>query len=84
MKGYVLACQTEIHDDLEIVIPAESRVEASKIMTGGESGAMGEDGIESHRQEVLSGPFGPLSGRQRSRCGTYIQGTSENPGMAPF
>ena len=42
MKGYVLACQTEIHDDLEIIIPAESRLDASKIMTGGESGAMGE------------------------------------------
>ena len=37
MKGYVLACQTEIHDNLEIVIPPESRVDASKIMTGGES-----------------------------------------------
>ena len=37
MKGYVLACQTQIHDDLEIIIPAESRVDASKIMTGGES-----------------------------------------------
>ena len=37
MKGYVLACQAEIHDDLEIVIPPESRVDASKIMTGGES-----------------------------------------------
>ncbi|EFK09556.1 2Fe-2S iron-sulfur cluster binding domain protein [delta proteobacterium NaphS2] len=42
MKGYVLACQTEIHDDLEIVVPAESRVDASKIMTGGESQAIGE------------------------------------------
>ena len=37
MKGYVLACQTEIHDHLEIVIPPESRMDASKIMTGGES-----------------------------------------------
>ena len=37
MKGYVLACQTPIHDDLEIIIPVESRVDASKIMTGGES-----------------------------------------------
>lgn len=37
MKGYVLACQTQIHDDLEIIIPPESRVDASKIMTGGES-----------------------------------------------
>ena len=37
MKGYVLACQTKIHDDLEIIIPPESRMDASKIMTGGES-----------------------------------------------
>lgn len=42
MKGYVLACQTEIHDDLEVVIPAESRVDASKIMTDGENQAMTE------------------------------------------
>jgi len=42
MKGYVLACQTEIRDDLEVVIPAESRVDASKIMTDGENQAMTE------------------------------------------
>ena len=42
MKGYVLACQTEIHDDLEIVIPPESRMDKSKIMTGGESQALGD------------------------------------------
>ena len=42
MKGYVLACQTRIHDDLEIIIPAESRLDASKIMTGGESQATAE------------------------------------------
>ena len=35
MKGYVLACQTPVHDDLEIVIPPESRMEDSKIMIGG-------------------------------------------------
>ncbi len=34
MKGYVLACQTEIHDDLEVVIPPESRMDESQIMTG--------------------------------------------------
>ncbi len=34
-KGYVLACQTPVHDDLEIVIPPESRMEDSKIMIGG-------------------------------------------------
>ncbi len=42
MKGYVLACQTEIHDDLEIVIPPESRVDSSKIMSEGESEALAE------------------------------------------
>ena len=42
MKGYVLACQTDIHDNLEIIIPAESRLDASKIMTGGESQATAE------------------------------------------
>ncbi|MBW1734653.1 MAG: DUF4445 domain-containing protein [Deltaproteobacteria bacterium] len=35
MKGYVLACQTPVHDNLEVVIPPESRMEDSKIMIGG-------------------------------------------------
>jgi len=30
MKGYVLACQTEVNDDLEIIIPPESRMDESK------------------------------------------------------
>ncbi len=33
-SGYVLACQTEIHDNLAITIPPESRMEEAKIMTG--------------------------------------------------
>jgi len=32
--GYVLACQTEIHDNLEIMIPPETRMEDAKIMMG--------------------------------------------------
>jgi uncharacterized 2Fe-2S/4Fe-4S cluster protein (DUF4445 family) len=43
MKGYVLACQTPVKDDLEVVIPPESRMEDSKIMVGGateDAGAM--------------------------------------------
>ncbi|MBW1946066.1 MAG: DUF4445 domain-containing protein, partial [Deltaproteobacteria bacterium] len=35
MQGYVLACQTEVHDDLEIIIPPESRMDESKIMIDG-------------------------------------------------
>jgi uncharacterized 2Fe-2S/4Fe-4S cluster protein (DUF4445 family) len=34
-QGYVLACQTAVHQDLEINIPVESRLEESQIMTGG-------------------------------------------------
>jgi len=40
MKGYVLACQTEIHDDLEVVIPPESRMDESQIMTGESAAAV--------------------------------------------
>lgn len=32
--GFVLACQTEVHDHLEIEIPPESRLEEEQIMTG--------------------------------------------------
>jgi len=32
-RGYVLACQTEIHDDLEVLIPPETRMEGAKIIT---------------------------------------------------
>ena len=43
-KGYILACQTEINDDLEIMIPPESRMEESQIMTEGATEAYGEVG----------------------------------------
>ncbi len=33
-RGYVLACQTEVHDNLEVLIPPETRMEDAKIMTG--------------------------------------------------
>ena len=46
MKGYVLACQTKIQDDLEILIPPESRMEGSKIMTTGKTGGAGESEFE--------------------------------------
>jgi uncharacterized 2Fe-2S/4Fe-4S cluster protein (DUF4445 family) len=38
MKGYMLACQTEIHDNLEVIIPPESRVDESQILTGAAEG----------------------------------------------
>ena len=43
-RGYVLACQTEIHDNLEILIPPESRVEVTQIMTGETPSASSETG----------------------------------------
>lgn len=33
-KGFVLACQTAIHDNLEVLIPPDSRMEEAQIMTG--------------------------------------------------
>ena len=33
-NGYVLACQTKVEDDLEVVIPPESRLEEEQILTG--------------------------------------------------
>ncbi|MBW1722205.1 MAG: DUF4445 domain-containing protein [Deltaproteobacteria bacterium] len=38
-QGFVLACQTEIHDNLEVEIPPESRLEEEQIMTEGEAQA---------------------------------------------
>ena len=34
LNGYVLACQTKVEDNLEVLIPAKSRLEMEKIITG--------------------------------------------------
>src|SRR4030042_4205789 len=34
VSGYVLACQTRVEDNLEVLIPAKSRLEMEKIVTG--------------------------------------------------
>jgi uncharacterized 2Fe-2S/4Fe-4S cluster protein (DUF4445 family) len=34
VNGYVLACQTKVADNLEVLIPAKSRLEMEKIITG--------------------------------------------------
>ncbi len=44
-QGYVLACQTEVNEDLEVLVPPESRIEDSQILTSGEAGE--EGGLES-------------------------------------
>lgn len=51
-KGFVLACQTEIHGDLEIEIPPESRLEEEQIMTGEKTSLKGP--------EVSFFPFKPI------------------------
>lgn len=40
-KGFVLACQTTIHDDLEVLIPPDSRIAGAQIMTQEGTGASG-------------------------------------------
>ena len=50
MKGYVLACQTRVEDDLEVLIPTKSRLEMEKIITEGVSLTYGEPGkISLHK-----------------------------------
>jgi uncharacterized 2Fe-2S/4Fe-4S cluster protein (DUF4445 family) len=34
-SGYVLACQTEVNDNMDVFVPPESRLEGEQIMTGG-------------------------------------------------
>ena len=34
-QGYVLACQTKVEEDLEVVVPTKSRLEMEKIITEG-------------------------------------------------
>ncbi|OGO19920.1 MAG: hypothetical protein A2144_12800 [Chloroflexi bacterium RBG_16_50_9] len=34
LNGYVLACQTKVEDNLEVLIPSKSRLEMEKIITG--------------------------------------------------
>ena len=62
MNGYVIACQTRVEDDLEVLIPTKSRLEMEKIITEGVPLTYGEPGkIALHK--VLNDPmslFDPL------------------------
>jgi uncharacterized 2Fe-2S/4Fe-4S cluster protein (DUF4445 family) len=42
-EGFVLACQTKIHGDLEVEIPPESRIEEEQIITGERAKDAGEE-----------------------------------------
>ncbi len=57
LDGYVLACQTKIEDNLEVLIPAKSRLEMEKIITGEVPVTYCEPGkISLHRR-----PYDPAS-----------------------
>ncbi len=49
-SGYVLACQTKVADNLEVLIPAKSRLEMEKIVTEGTSVTYSEPGKISLRK----------------------------------
>jgi uncharacterized 2Fe-2S/4Fe-4S cluster protein (DUF4445 family) len=59
-KGFLLACQTEIHGDLEVEIPPESRIEEPQIMTGEMAGGVDEHGGEALTQKVAGVAFYPF------------------------
>lgn len=46
-KGYVLACQTEVIDDLEVFVPPESRIESEQIL-------MDESVVDYSKPEAVS------------------------------
>jgi len=60
-SGYLLACQTEVHGDLEITVPPESRMEDAQIMTGeAETSARDEDDKPLVRKIFLELPVPTL------------------------
>jgi uncharacterized 2Fe-2S/4Fe-4S cluster protein (DUF4445 family) len=60
--GYVLACQTKINDNLEVMIPARSRLEMEKIITEGTQVTYSEPTRETVQQSngEPSNSFQPL------------------------
>lgn len=61
-NGYVLACQTRLKDDLEVLIPAKSRLEMEKIITEGATVTYSEPGKVLLRKTPRKPihPFEPL------------------------
>jgi uncharacterized 2Fe-2S/4Fe-4S cluster protein (DUF4445 family) len=57
MKGYVLACQTRVDSDMEVIIPAESRIEETQILLEGAP----VDYSEPEKIHVHRVPADPLS-----------------------
>ncbi|MFO7783634.1 MAG: ASKHA domain-containing protein [Thermodesulfobacteriota bacterium] len=62
-EGYVLACQTGIHDDLSVEISAESMLDEEQIMTGEtrEEVVQGEDVVVREDPSAKVYPFKPLA-----------------------
>ncbi len=48
--GYILACQTRVKDNLEVLVPAKSRLEMEKIITEGTTATYSEPGKLSLRK----------------------------------
>jgi uncharacterized 2Fe-2S/4Fe-4S cluster protein (DUF4445 family) len=54
--GYVLACQTKVNDNLEVMVPARSRLEMEKIITEGTQVSYSEPTRETVQQATTE-PF---------------------------
>jgi len=61
-EGFVLACQTKIHADLEVEIPPESRIEEEQIITGERAEGAGKESesVPAKGPELAISPFKPL------------------------
>ena len=62
-KGYVLACQTEVRDELTVEVPAESMLEDEQIMTGErrDEVVQGEDVVVREERGLAVYPLKPLA-----------------------
>jgi uncharacterized 2Fe-2S/4Fe-4S cluster protein (DUF4445 family) len=57
-NGYVLACQTKVEDNLEVVVPAKSRLEKEKIIAEGVQLTYSEpEGISLHKRPTDPASF---------------------------
>jgi len=62
-QGWVLSCQTEVHDHLSVEIPAESMLDDEQIMTGEtrDDVVQGEDVVVKEERSLTQYPFKPIA-----------------------
>jgi len=68
-NGYVLACQTKVEDNLEVVVPPKSRLEKERIITEGVPVTY----TEPERVSLYKRPYKPVSFFEPSVSKVYLE-----------